>query len=331
MAKNNTQTLLNKSIAINIGLIIALVLSNLLTFYFILHHGTQTVVAQGNTTTTTVTTNQSASGTLAGIDKPFNSTELATINNASYQSYETAGEKLLNGTLTNQVIPSNSPQYNALIINGKPSVVYIGAISCIFCGENRWAMALALGKLGSFSSLYYGYSSLGDGDVPTVYWSADNVTTAQGVHFGSNYSSKYINFLPIEFESPITAGFQLPPTGLAFAAQQSRNATYSTAISFMNGTGKFQGTPFTLWGTHLVPGADAVIFGNSTPTGTTSLPLAHMTHAQVLSAFRSFNSQFAYSEFAAADVYLAYACPSINNTATICQLPAIIKLESAVK
>jgi hypothetical protein len=54
--------------------------------------------------------------------------------------------------------------------NGKPSVIYIGAISCVWCGENRWAMAMALSRFGSFNSLYIGYSSIHDGDVPTLYW-----------------------------------------------------------------------------------------------------------------------------------------------------------------
>ena len=55
-----------------------------------------------------------------------------------------------------------------------------------------------------------------------------------------------------------------------------------------------------------------------------------MTHAQVLSQLSSFNDQFAWSEYAAADVYIAQVCPSINNTAPVCSLPAIKSIGSVM-
>jgi hypothetical protein len=262
----------------------------------------------------------------------LNSSELAVINSAPLSYYEYAGERLLNGTLTNQVQLSNTPTspYNAIIINGKPSVIYIGAISCIFCGENRWAMALALAKFGNFTTLYNGYSSLGDGDVPTLYWNDDNTTTSSGMTYGNFYNSNYINFISAEYDSPIVQGFELPTTGLNYYVQNAPNSTYEGALSFMNSTGKFAGTPFTFWGTSLVQGADAVVFGNTTPSSASDLPIAHMTHAQILQQFSNFNSQFAWSEYAGADVYIAQVCPSINNTAPVCALPAIKAIGSVM-
>ncbi|MFI5412423.1 MAG: hypothetical protein ACHQX1_00865, partial [Candidatus Micrarchaeales archaeon] len=183
------------------------------------------------------------------------------------------------------------------------------------------AMALALARFGNFTQLFNGYSALGDGDLPTVYWTANNYTTSSGVGYGNYYNSKYINFISAEYQSPITAGFQIKP--LSYFLQLSPNATYTTALGFMNSTNKFQGTPFTFWGTSIVAGADALVFGNTTPSSASNLPLAHMTHAQVLSQFQSFNDQFAWSEYAAADVYIAQVCPSINNSAPVCSLPAI--------
>ncbi|MEM3227605.1 MAG: DUF929 family protein [Candidatus Micrarchaeaceae archaeon] len=267
--------------------------------------------------------------TLAGIDTPFNSSSLSVINNAPNNYFEIAGERLLNGTLTNQVVFSkvpNSSKFNAFYINGKPSVIYIGAISCIFCGENRWAMALALSRFGSFSTLYTGYSSFGDGDVPTIYWTKDNYTTPAGVGYGNSYSSPYINFISADYESPIKEGFQVQP--LSYFVNNSPNATYRSALSFMNSTNQFQGTPFTFWGNILVNGADAVVFGNTTPSSAT-LPLTYMTHGQVLTQLKNFNDQFAWSEYAGADIYISYLCPTINNTAPVCSLPAIRAIEHA--
>jgi hypothetical protein len=274
------------------------------------------------------TTTAGASGTTANIDQPLNATELAIINNAPLSYYEIAGEKLLNGTLTNQVVLqpySKSSHFATYTFNGKPSVIYIGALSCIYCGENRWAMALALAKFGKFNDLYKGYSSLGDGDVPTLYFSKYNYTTSAGAAFGNFYNSSLINLFTADYESPVTAGFEFPSSGISYFVQNAPNSTYRSAMGFMNSTGQFTGTPFSYWGNTVVSGADAVVFGN-TSQGTT-LQIASMTHAQILKQFGSFNDQFAWSEYAAADVFIAYTCPTVNNTAQVCSLPAIQTLE----
>lgn len=257
--------------------------------------------------------------TLAGIDTQFSSQQLSVINGAPNSYFEIAGERLLNGTLTDEVLPQNSPQFSPIIINGKPSVIYIGAISCIFCGENRWSMALALSRFGNFSRLYVGYSSFGDGDIPTVYWNYNNYSS-DGVTYGSYYNSRYINFYPSEYDSNITQGFQVQP--LPYFIQRAPNSTYAKVLTFMNSTNGFQGTPFTFWGTSLNRGADAVVLGNTTPTSS-SFPLTNMTHQQVLNQLQNFSDQFAWGEYAGADVYIAEVCPSINNAAPVCSLPAI--------
>ncbi len=266
--------------------------------------------------------------TITGIDTPLAPSSLSIINYAPDSYFETAGERLLNGTLTDQVMlspPGAYANYTSFDINGRPSVIYIGAISCLWCGENRWAMALALSRFGNFTSLYNGYSSIGDADLPTLYWKVLNYSV-NGTSYGNSYSSRYINFISAEYESPITAGFELPRAGIGYFVAGAPNASYSAALGFMNGTNKFQGTPFTFWGNVLVPGADGVVFGNSTPSSA-SLPLTYMTHSQVLSQLQSFNDQFSWGEYASADVYISYLCPSIGNAAPACSLPAIRAIE----
>ena len=282
---------------------------------------------------------------LTGIDSPLTSSQLSVINNASNNDYENAASMLLNGSIPGEQVSGNSftgplfqvslahpGQANALVINGKPSVVYIGAISCIYCGENRWAMALALSRFGSFNSLYTGYSSFGDGDLPTLYWVPQNYTTAGLVNFGNDYHSQYINYFSAEWDSPITEGFQLPSSTdpIQLFVANATNSSYNQAMQFMNDTHDFQGTPFTFWGTSINAGADAVVLGNGTSQTAISnnLPLTYMSHQQIYDLLQKDNSTFAYEEYAAADVYIAEVCASINNAAPICSMPAIATFES---
>ncbi|MDE1833178.1 MAG: DUF929 family protein, partial [Candidatus Micrarchaeota archaeon] len=274
-----------------------------------------------------ITANQSFGQRLTGINQPFNASELAVINNAPNSLYELAGEMYLNHTLNNSVAAQSNfvPLFK---VNGKPSVIYMGSITCIFCGENRWAMALALSKFGTFNSLYTGYSSLGDSDAPTIYWRPASYNTST-TDLGSFYQSNYINFIAIEDTHPISGGFALNPLAVIQKNVQSANNTaYTDAINYILQINNFQGTPYTIWGNYQVGGADAIAFGNSTPTGGGSLPLTYMSHQNVLSQLQQGKSQFALTQYAGADVYIAYTCKSINNKAGICSLPAIQKIEA---
>lgn len=320
---------LEKRITLNMVVsIITLAFVVLLTYAYLTHPqalATQQRIQQSSNSSSSSrsATSGSTGTTLVGINTQLNASELAAINNEPLNYYEIAGGKLLNGTIINQVVTTKGPQYNALVINGKPSVIYVGAITCPFCGENRWAMQLALAKFGNFTALYKGYSSLSDGDVPTLYFSPVNYTTSAGVSFESHYHSNLINFFSGEYESPLTQGFQIQP--ISYFIVKAPDQPNATALSFMNSTGKFQGTPFSYWGTSLFLGADAVVFGNSTQS--TTLLNGGETHDQILSQLKGFDDQFAWSEYAAADVYIADVCPSISNSAPVCSLSAIQKLE----
>ncbi len=284
------------------------------------------VPAESLSSSPVITQNESFGTRLTNINAPLNASELAVINGAPASYFEQAGTMLLDGKINNSVGASAStvPDF---MVNGKPSVIYLGSITCIFCGENRWAIALALSRFGNFSSLYKGYSSFGDGDLPTLYWAPEYYNKSATV-FGNFYTSKYINFISVEDNLPITAGFNLNPIStMQQRANATNNTAYMDAMAFIISTKDFAGTPFTIWGPYVVSGADAVVFGNSTPTNST-FPLARMTHAQVLAQFANPNDQFAWSEYAAADYYVALLCKGMNNTAPVCGLSAIQGLES---
>jgi hypothetical protein len=273
-----------------------------------------------------VTQNQSFGNRLTGINSPLGTSDLAVINNAPNSYFETAGEMYLNRTLNNSV-GANPVSVPAFIVNGKPSVIYLGTITCIFCGENKWSMALALSRFGNFSQLFAGYSALKDGDVPTLFWAPAHYNKTSAV-LGSFYNSKYINFLPIEESASITGGFSLMPlSSLQFIANQSGNLAYIDALKYISALNGYQGTPFTIWGNYSVSGADAVAFGDAPPTNNI-LPLTYMTHAQLLQMLAHPASQLAWTEYAGADIYVAMICKSIGNVAPVCNLPAIRNMAS---
>ena len=166
-----------------------------------------------------VTAQQPFGSRLTDINEPLNASELAVIDNASQSYFVTAAQMYLNKTLSIPIGAAVGPA-PLEVVNGKPSVIYLGAISCVYCGENRWAMALALGQFGSFSELYKGYSAFSDANVPTLYWAPAEYNVSQGVVFGNFYTSNYVNFLSIDYQSPITGGFEMGPDLLPAGGDQ---------------------------------------------------------------------------------------------------------------
>jgi hypothetical protein len=207
-----------------------------------------------------ITQNQSFGKRLTDINAPFNSSELSVINDAPNSYYENAGEMYFNHTL-NVTIGASAPKLPLFTVNGKPTVIYLGSITCVFCGENRWAMVLALSRFGSFSNLFKGYSAIGDADLPTIYWAPAHYNISSTA-FGSFYSSKYINFIMMEDANPISAGFNLNSLStIQQRVNNTKNTAYIYAMAYIISTKGFTGTPFTVWGAYQVGGADAVVLG----------------------------------------------------------------------
>lgn len=297
----------------------------------LLQHASSTT-RTGNATNATGTTTAPAS-TLAGINQPLNGTSLADINDAPNAYFETAGQMYLNGSLTDPVYPQAN-NVTGYILNNKTSVIYYGSITCVWCGENRWAMALALSRFGNFSKLFTGYSSLGDSDVPTLYWNINNLNKSSD-QIGNFYSSRYVNFFSIEDANPITGGFTLNPfSEVAANINALGNSTYINVFNYtfarmQDANTLFQGTPYTIWGNYQFTGADAAVFGNNTADAPESLTA--MTHGQIFAQISNPTDQFGWGEYAAADVYVASLCKSLNNTAQVCSLPAIQSIEALTK
>jgi hypothetical protein len=117
----------------------------------------------------------------------------------------------LNAVGTGSVLSFNPAPISAvsntlLKSGGKPEMLYIGAEFCPYCAAERWGMAIALSRFGTFSPLHGIHSSSTDTDpnTPTLTF------------YKSTYTSKYLVFTPVENETVGHALLQTPT-----AAQQA--------------------------------------------------------------------------------------------------------------
>src|SRR5258708_25375941 len=99
---------------------------------------------------------------------------------------------------------------------GKPEFLYVGAEYCPYCAAERWSMVVALSRFGTFRKLYQTTSSSTDS-----FPSTSTFTFYTGQYGGSFYTSKYIDFVPVETEDQQQNPLQTPT-----AAQQNLLNTY---------------------------------------------------------------------------------------------------------
>ena len=185
------------------------------------------------------------------------------------------------------MIPITGP---ALTENGKPEVLYMGAEYCPFCATERWAMAEALSKFGTFSGLKFIHSDPSD-----VYPSTPTLT-----FYKSTYTSKYVAFTTVEETTVSKQPLQTPTS-----AQQALDAKYnvppntSTAgsIPFVD-----LGNKFMLSGAQYNPQL-----------------LQGKTWAQVAAALKDPSNPIAQGADGAANTFTAAICKLTNNQpATAC-------------
>jgi hypothetical protein len=105
-------------------------------------------------------------------------------------------------TGTNAIDPLQVPKTKAalLTLDGKPEMLYVGAEYCPFCGAERWAMAVALSRFGTFTGLHLIHSDSDD-----IY---SNTMTLS--FYQSTYTSKYVTFVPVETTTEDKAPLQNP-------------------------------------------------------------------------------------------------------------------------
>jgi thiol-disulfide isomerase/thioredoxin len=189
-----------------------------------------------------------------------------------------------------------------LTSNGKPEVLYMGAEYCPFCATERWAMAVALSRFGTFSGLGAIHSAADDtpASIPTLTF------------YKSAYTSKYLTFTPVELQKVDRSPLQKP------TAEQ--NALMS----------KYDAPPY-------VQAANAgsipfVDFGNKWITSGASYSyqvLQGKTWSQVADELRNPSTPVAQGADGAANVMTAAICKLTNGQpASVCSTPLIKSLQS---
>jgi hypothetical protein len=189
-----------------------------------------------------------------------------------------------------------------LSAGGKPEVLYIGAQYCPYCAAERWAMAVALSRFGTFSGLSGIHSAGGQEVYPN---------TATLNFYKARYTSKYLTFTPVEQET--VSEKPLEKTTAAETALLTKydsppyvSASEQGAIPFIDFGGKY-----------FVHGAqyDPQV-------------LSGQTWAQVAAALQDPSSAIAKGADGAANMITATICKVTNNQpSNVCTSPVIKSIQ----
>ena len=122
------------------------------------------------------------------------------------------------------VVPPSTVRGSGTILrgaDGKPVVTYIGAEYCPYCAAERWGLAVALSRFGTFSHLSGTHSA-----------SANVYPNTQTLSFyGSSYSSPYVDFQPVKETTNQAVGGTYQALQSPTATQSSLMTTYDAAGS----------------------------------------------------------------------------------------------------
>jgi hypothetical protein len=183
-----------------------------------------------------------------------------------------------------------------LTSGGKPEMLYIGAEWCPFCAAERWAMAVALSRFGTFSPLKGIHSSSSD-----VF-----PNTATLTFYHSTYTSNYLVFTPVENQD-VNHNLLQAPT----AAQHA------------------------LWAKYQPPG-DSYPFinvGNRVIAAATYSPqvLQGLTWSQIAADLHKPSSPVAQGVVGSANFFTAAICSVTNNQpASVCNAAPITALRAHI-
>ncbi len=100
--------------------------------------------------------------------------------------------------------------------DGKPEITYIGAEYCPYCAAERWALAVALTRFGTFSHLSGTHSSSTD-----VYPNTQTLS-----FYGSSYSSPYVDLQAVEEATNQQAGGAYQALSAPTAAESALLSAY---------------------------------------------------------------------------------------------------------
>jgi thiol-disulfide isomerase/thioredoxin len=140
-------------------------------------------LSQNNNSSSTQSEGVTGTALPASVLKNLTTVPASTLNSVGI------GSSVLSYT-SNQPITAISD--TKLVSGGKPEMLYIGAEFCPYCAAERWAIAVALSRFGTFTVPPRGFHSSKtdtDPNTPTV------------TYYGSKYTSPYLTFTPVENET----------------------------------------------------------------------------------------------------------------------------------
>ena len=114
---------------------------------------------------------------------PLNSQVASDIAHVPASAFNSVG---VSASVSAPVVTSHQPRL--ALGSQKTTVLYIGANYCPYCAAERWSLAVALSRFGTFSNLGSTSSYAHD-----VYPSTQTIS-----FYHSSYSSKLIDFVPVE-------------------------------------------------------------------------------------------------------------------------------------
>lgn len=192
-----------------------------------------------------------------------------------------------------------------LVLNGKPEILYMGALYCSQCAAERWPLAIALSRFGTFAGLREIFSAPKPEPFPR---------TPSLAFDGASYKSKYISFVPVEMQS------DQRQAGLAHYAKLETPTGEEVKLydSFdISSNGKTGGViPFIDYGNQF-----AQVEGANFSPGL----LTRMTPVQVAGVLANPKSKVAQAILGSADVITAMICVTTDGE------PSAVCNEKAVK
>ena len=204
-------------------------------------------------------------------------------------------ESLGAGTASN---PPTAIKATALTVGGKPRIMYVGAEYCPFCAAQRWVVAVALSRFGTWSGLGQTTSAAGD-----VY---PNTPTLS--FHGAQLTSSYVTFTGAETTT------NQPLTGGGYQALDTLSAADTALVK------KYNAAPYVAASSAgSIPFID--IGGDFISSGASYTPqlLSGKTQAQVAAALKVPTDPIAQAIGGAANVLTAAICKTTNNQpAAVC-------------
>ncbi len=191
--------------------------------------------------------------------------------------------------------------------HGLPAIFYFGAEYCPYCAAERWPLAIALSRFGTFSKLGLMKSS-----------STDSFPSTNTLSFhGSSYKSKYISFLPVESQDRNHKNLDAPNVQELRLVAKYDAAPYVPNASPGNGP-----IPFIDFG------GNAMLSGASyTPQVLTGQSWQHIAALVSLPG-----SDVAQNVDATANFLIGAICLATNNQpASVCSDSIITKAESTIQ